>query len=69
MLRDMSTINNKMGLDARKTIFGGGGGGGVANNTGADQPVQMHRLISAFVIRYYESVISKLATGQVKFSS
>ena len=28
------------------------GGGGVANNTGADQPVHLRSLISAFVIRF-----------------
>ena len=31
---------------------------GFANNKGADQPAHMHRLISAFVIRLVESIIS-----------
>ena len=36
-----------MGLDARKSVFGGGG---VVNNKGADQPALPRGLISAFVI-------------------
>ena len=36
------------------------------NNKGADQPGLLRRLISAFVIRFLESIISKLATS--KFS-
>ena len=35
------------------------------NNTGADQPSHRHRLIRAFVIRFLESIISKLATGEI----
>ena len=31
-----------------------------ANNKGADQPVHPHSLISTFVIRFLESIISKL---------
>ena len=54
-----------MGLDARKPVFVGGGGGGVANNTGADQPAHTRSLISAFVIRVLESIICKLATGEI----
>ena len=46
-----------MGLNARKPVFGG------VNNKGADLPAHQHRLISAFVICFLESVISKLATG------
>ena len=38
---------------------------GFANNTGADQPAHPCRLISAFVIRFLESNISKLATDEV----
>ena len=49
-----------LGLDARKPVFGG-----VANNTGADQPAHPRSLISAFVIRYLESIICKLATGDI----
>ena len=35
-----------------------------ANNKGADQPAHPRRLISAFVIRVLESIISKLATSE-----
>ena len=38
---------------------------GFANNKGADQPAHPRRLISAFVIRYSESIISKLATSKI----
>ena len=38
---------------------------GFANNTGADQPALPRSLISAFVIRYYKSIICKLATGKI----
>ena len=38
---------------------------GFANNTGADQPVHMHSLISAFVIHFLESIICNLATGEI----
>ena len=41
------------------------GGGGVANNTGADQPVHPRSLISAFVIRFLESITSRLATSEI----
>ena len=36
-----------------------------ANNKGADQPAHPRRLISAFVIRFLESTISKLATSEI----
>ena len=36
---------------------------GFANNTGADQPAHPRSLVSAFVIRFLESIICKLATG------
>ena len=42
-----------------------GGGGGVANNTGADQIVHSRSLISAFVIRLLEIIISRLATTEI----
>ena len=49
----------------------GGGGGGVANNKGnnkeADQPAHMPSLISAFVIRLLESIISRLASSEISF--
>ena len=35
-----------------------------AINTGADQPAHPRSLISAFVIRFLESIICKLATGE-----
>ena len=36
-----------------------------ANNTGADQPAHPRSLISAFVIRLLESIISRLATDEI----
>ena len=38
---------------------------GFANNTGADQPAHPCSLISAFVIRFLESIISRLATSGI----
>ena len=38
---------------------------GIANNTGADQPAHPHSLISTFVIRLLESIISKHAIGEI----
>ena len=38
---------------------------GVVKNTGADQPAHPPRLISAFVARFLESFICKLATGEI----
>ena len=38
---------------------------GFANNTGADQPAHPRSLISAFVIRFFESIICKLAAGEI----
>ena len=38
---------------------------GFANNTGADQPAHPLSLISAFVIRFPESFICKLASGEI----
>ena len=37
---------------------------GCANNKGADQPAHPHSLISAFVISFLESVMSKLVTSE-----
>ena len=37
----------------------------LANNTGADQPAHARSLISAFVIRLLESIISKLAKNEI----
>ena len=36
-----------------------------ANNKGADQPAHPRGLISAFVIHYFESTISKLTTSKI----
>ena len=49
-----------MGRNARKPVFER-----FANNTGADQPAHLRRLISAFVIRFLESIICKLGTGEI----
>ena len=38
---------------------------GCANNTDADQLAHPRRLISAFVIRFLERIISKLATSEI----
>ena len=38
---------------------------GLANNTGADQPAHPRSLISAFVIRFLERIICKLAAGEI----
>ena len=38
---------------------------GFATNTGADQPAHPRSLISAFVIRLLESIISRLATSEI----
>ena len=37
----------------------------LANNIGADQPVHPRSLISAFVIRLLEGIISRLATDEI----
>ena len=37
---------------------------GFANNTGADQPAHPRSLTSAFVIRFLDSIVCKLATGE-----
>ena len=38
---------------------------GFGNNKGADQPVHPHSLISTFVIRLLESIISSLARREI----
>ena len=38
---------------------------GFANNIGADQPAHSRSLISAFVIRFMESIIRKLASSEL----
>ena len=47
-----------LGLVARKSVC-------FANNKGADQPAHPRSLISAFVIRLLEGIISQLATSEV----
>ena len=37
----------------------------LSNNTGADQPAQPRSLFSAFVIRFLESNLTKLFTGEI----
>ena len=54
-----------IGPPCEKTCLRGGGGGGVANNKGADQPAHPRSLISAFVIHFSKSIISKLATSEI----
>ena len=39
---------------------------GLQTTKGADQPTDPPRLISAFVIRYLESIISKLASSEIQ---
>ena len=48
-----------MGLNPRNPVFRI-----FANNTGADQPAHPVSLISAFVIRLLESIISRLTTSE-----
>ena len=55
----ISASNFHMGLDAIKAVSG------FANNTGADQPALPQILISAFDIRILESIIYKLASGDI----
>ena len=38
---------------------------GLLTNKGADQPAHPRRLISAFFIRFLESIISKLASHEI----
>ena len=52
--------SHDMSHNARKPVFGG-----FANNTDADQPAHLHSLISTFVIRFLESNICTLATGEI----
>ena len=52
-------IKHYMGLDTTKPVFRG------ANNKGADQSAHSRRLISAFVILFVESILSKLARSKI----
>ena len=49
-----------IGLRCEKTCLWG-----FANNKGTDQPAHSRRLISAFVIRFKESIKCKLATSEI----
>ena len=49
-----------MGLAARNPVFGM-----VANNKGADQPVHLCSLISAFAIHVLESILSRLNISEI----
>ena len=40
---------------------------GIANNKGVDQPAHPRSLISAFVIRLLESIISRLAASEISY--
>ena len=51
---------NLMGLSREKTCLRG-----FANNTGAGQPEHPRSLISAFVICFLESIISRLVTSEI----
>ena len=42
---------------------------GFTNNTSSDQPAHPRSLISAFVIHFLESIICKLATGEISIFS
>ena len=61
--RNKLTNNSTILASTRENVSSGGGDGRVANTKGADQPVHLRSLISAFGIR---SLSSKLATR--KFS-
>ena len=52
--------SSEYGLQREKTCLQG-----FANNTGADQPAHLRRLISVFVIRFMESIICKLNIGEI----
>ena len=48
------------GLRREKTFLWG-----FANNKGTDKPAHTRSLISAFVIRFMESIISRIATNKI----
>ena len=56
-----ATHKGNMVLDARNPVFGEGG----MNKKGADQPALLLCLISFFVVRFLQSVIAKLTTGEI----
>ena len=49
-----------MNLGPRKPVFGS-----LRTTQDADQPAHLRRLISAFIIHFSESIIRKLATGEI----
>ena len=53
---------SEMGLDVRKPVFGD-----LRTTKGADQAAHTRSLISAFVFRFLESIISRLATSETLF--
>ena len=57
---DKNCRQQQFGPHREKTCLGG-----FANNTDADQPAHPRSLISAFVIRFLEGIICKLATGEI----
>ena len=56
--RELDTLYH-MGLGARKPVFGG------LRTTQAQTSLCIRAVISTFVIRYLESIICKLATGEI----
>ena len=52
-MREM--VRREMGRDVRKPVY----------NKGADQPAHPRSLISAFVIRLLENIISRLAMSNI----
>ena len=61
----LNILSSVVGPQRIILFFVGGGGGGVGNIKGADQPAHPRSLISSFVIRSLESIISKLATSEI----
>ena len=57
----LRTFQYNMGCVTTKPVLGGG----VAINKDEDQPMRQHSLISAFVIRLSESIVSRLATHEI----
>ena len=53
------SIQHKMSHVTRKPVFA------YANNKGADQPAHPRSLISAFVVRYLDSIIPRLAIAEL----
>ena len=51
-------VSHGVASDAKKPV----------NNKGADQPAHPRSLISAFVIRVLESIISRLAMSEISIS-